>query len=43
MELRDTVKQVGAYWDKNRKSCLFSLKEVYSLVLEKRIIDDLEF
>ena len=43
MDLRDTVKQSGAYRDKNRKVWLLSLKQVYSLSLEKRIIDGLEF
>ena len=43
IDLRDTVKQAGAYWDKNRKAWLLSLKEVYSLGLEKRIIGDIEF
>ena len=42
-ELRETVKQAGAYWDKNQKAWLLPLKEVYSLGLEKRIIGDLKF
>lgn len=42
-DLRDQVKQAGAYWDSNQKAWLLSLKEVYKLGLEKRIIDELDF
>ena len=41
--LRETVKTAGAYWDKTQKAWLLSLKKVYELGLEKRIINDLRF
>ena len=43
IDLREKVKNAGAYWDKKQKAWLLSLKEVYKLGLEKRIIDDLGF
>ena len=43
IDLRDTVKQAGAYWDQKQKAWLLSLKEVYKLGLEKRIVDDIGF
>jgi dimeric dUTPase (all-alpha-NTP-PPase superfamily) len=43
MALREQVKTAGAHWDKKQKAWLLSLKEVYKLGLEKRIIDELGF
>ena len=43
VDLRETVKEAGAYWDKSKKAWLLSLKEVYKLGLEKRILDELDF
>lgn len=42
-DLREQVKAAGAYWDKKQKAWLLSLKNVYKLGLEKRILDDLDF
>ena len=43
IDLRDTVKQASAYWGTKQKAWLLSLKEVYKLGLEKRIVDDIGF
>lgn len=39
MELREKVKLAGAFWDKDKKAWLLSLKMVYGLGLENRIIN----
>lgn len=44
-ELREKVKQAGAYWDSEKKCWKLSFRLVYQLGLEKRImgeLDDLE-
>ena len=38
-ELREKVKQAGAFWDKDKKAWLLSLKLIYKLGLENRIIN----
>lgn len=38
-ELREKVKQAGAFWDKDKKAWLLSLKLIYQLGLENRIIN----
>lgn len=40
IELRVKAKETGAYWDASKKAWILSLREVYNLGLEKRIIDD---
>ena len=42
-DLREKVKAAGAYWDKEQKVWLLSLREVYNLGLEKRMINELGF
>ncbi len=42
-DLREKVKAAGAYWDKDQKAWLLSLREVYNLGLEKRMINELGF
>lgn len=41
-ELREKMKQAGAYWDSKQKCWKLSYRLVYALGLEKRIIDDLD-
>ena len=38
-ELREKVKQAGAFWDKDKKAWLLSVKVVYELGLENRMIN----
>ena len=41
-ELREKVKQAGAFWDKDKKAWLLSLKLIYKLGLETELLMDRE-
>lgn len=42
VELREKVKEAGAYWDSKMKCWKLSFRLVYALGLEKRIIDEID-
>jgi hypothetical protein len=41
-ELREKVKEAGAYWDSKKKCWKLSFRQVIALGLEKRIIDQFD-